>query len=95
MSVTIANMILPASRCREWKDAAGVPLREGAFYWALPVHDPDTDLEWQNEEQPARFAGYSETGGDRWFWLGVSGDGVDGVSTWPARWVGHEIRRVP
>jgi hypothetical protein len=82
MSETAAN-VAEQGPLGEWRDADGRPLREGAFYWALPVH-PDTDLAWQSEEQPALFAG-----GERWFWIGVTGDGPDG--SWPARWVGHAI----
>jgi len=68
-------------------------LKPGSFYWALPAHDPDTDLEWQNKDQPARFAGYDEEGRELWFWLGVEGENKDGVSDWPSIWVGEEIKQ--
>jgi hypothetical protein len=61
-------------------------LKPGAFYWALPVLDPDTDEEWQNQPQPARYVGLTPDCLDMWVWLGV-----EGVSEWPARWVGKEI----
>jgi hypothetical protein len=64
----------------------------GAFYWVIPAHDPDTDLVWQNKEQPARFEGYDNNGNDRWFWLGVYGEYGNGLSDWPAIWVGKEIK---
>lgn len=66
-------------------------LKPGSFYWALPVFDPDTDLGWQNEEQPARFVGFTDDGREVWFWLGVRGNLPDGASDWPARWFGAEI----
>lgn len=66
-------------------------LKPGSFYWAQPANDPDTDLEWQNEEQPARFVGFDDEGRELWFWLGVDGEGDGGASTWPAKWVGKEI----
>jgi len=55
-------------------------LKPGAFYWALPAFDPDTDEEWVNQPQPARYEGDS-----RWTWLGSENE------EWPARWVGPEI----
>lgn len=60
-------------------------LREGAFYWIIPAFDPDTDLEWENAVQPARFDGYVD-GEPRWHCLNL-----DGVSDWPAIYVGPEI----
>lgn len=66
-------------------------LKAGSFYWVIPAHDPDTDLAWQNEAQPARYVGKSDDGRDLWFWLGVEGSWPDGESDWPAIWVGWEI----
>ena len=66
-------------------------LKPGSFYWAMPVLDPDTDNEWENDEQPARFHGYDKDGKRLWHWLAVEGDGPDGSSDWPDRWVGDEI----
>lgn len=54
----------------------------GAFYWALPVLDPDADAEWINQPQPARYCGE-----DRWEWIGYEGN------DWPARWVGDRIEQ--
>jgi hypothetical protein len=68
-----------------------VNLKPGSFYWALPVLDPDTDLEWMNKEQPARFVGSTDDGREVWFWLGIHGNLADGASDWPARWIGAEI----
>jgi len=67
-------------------------LKPGHFYWALPAHDVDTDLDWQNRPQPARFVGWDDEGRELWFWLGVEGEGPDGVSDWPAIWIGEEIQ---
>lgn len=53
----------------------------GCFYWILPVFDPDTDNEWENEPQPARYEGDG-----RWTCLGI-----EGISNWPARWVGDKL----
>ena len=61
-------------------------LKPGAFYWALPVFDPDTDEEWVNKEQPARFVGYGTYGEELWTWLDVNG------IHWPCRWHGDEIK---
>ena len=77
-------------------------MKPGSFYWAIPASDPDTDLQWQNEIQPARYAGLSSTGQKLWFWLGVEGSVAPiepvnetmrdyGVSDWPAVWIGDEI----
>ena len=70
---------------------ADKPLKLGAFYWALPVLDPDTDADWENKEQPARFNGYDAAGNESWHWLGVEGDMPGKASRWPSRWVGSEI----
>lgn len=61
-------------------------LKEGSFYWALPVLDPDTDKAWVNEYQPARFAGRREDGTLLWDCLGL-----EETSDWPMRWIGPEI----
>lgn len=66
-------------------------LKPGSFYWAIPAFDPDTDEEWQNQKQPARYAGLDEKGQELWFWPGVDGDRPNGASDWPAIWVGPEI----
>src|SRR5262245_50608973 len=63
-------------------------LRYGAFYWVLPVFDPDGDDEWGNKEQPARYGGTNDAGQQLWNYIGV-----DGYSDWPVRWIGEEIRR--
>jgi len=53
----------------------------GAFYWVVIALDADTDLEWENEPMPARYAGNG-----KWFYLNQ-----DGASDWPVRWVGDRI----
>jgi hypothetical protein len=59
----------------------------GAFYWVLPVFDPDTDLDWQNEVQPAsRLAGRSDDGSLLWDCIGL-----DEPSDWTMRWIGERI----
>lgn len=52
----------------------------GRFYWAIPVFDVDTDENWINDPQPARYVG-----NDTWQWIDTEGD------EWPAGWVGAEI----
>ena len=61
-------------------------LKVGSFYWVLPVLDVDTDKEWVNEPQPARFAGRKTDGTGLWDCLGL-----DETSDWPMRWIGKEI----
>ncbi|WP_342152294.1 hypothetical protein [Methylorubrum sp. SB2] len=56
-------------------------LKVGAFYWVLPVLDPDTEETWWNDCMPARYAGNGQ-----WWYLDH-----EGVSDWPVRWVGPEI----
>ncbi len=58
----------------------------GRFYWTIPANDPDTDEEWEHDQQPARFARYREDGTPLWHCLNVQGE-----SEWPMRWVGPEI----
>lgn len=60
-------------------------LEVGKFYWALPVFDPDTDHDWENQPQPARFDGYNEHNQERWLW--IASENYD----WPSRWHGEEI----
>jgi hypothetical protein len=75
--------------------------KPGAFYWVKPVFDvdftppgsPDADFDtrynhWRQQEQPARFEGYSETGEEIWIYLGV-----DDPHPWPVCWVGDEITK--
>lgn len=58
----------------------------GKFYWVIPVFDPDTDDAWEHDQQPARFAGRSESGELLWNYLAI-----DGNSVWSVRWIGEEI----
>jgi hypothetical protein len=57
----------------------------GRFYWVIPANDPDEENAL-TAEQPALFAGY-EDGEERWLCIGI-----EGVSDWPMKWVGHLIR---
>jgi hypothetical protein len=62
----------------------------GHYYWAIPANDPDSTETWESEEQPARLAGLDEWGEpNAWQWLGV-----DGVSDWPAIWIGPEVQLI-
>jgi hypothetical protein len=66
----------------------------GTFYWVLPELDPDATWrdqwqpgqEWQDDLQPARFAGLNADGELLWNLLGV-----DGCSNSPVLWVGEAI----
>lgn len=66
-------------------DATGRTLEIGAFYWVIPVLDPDTDEEWEHGEQPARYAGAG-----KWNCLNI-----DGANDWPMRYVGPRIATPP
>lgn len=54
----------------------------GQFYWVTPVMDPDIDFDWENELQPAKYAGDGY-----WFYLNI-----EGVSRWPVRYVGNVVK---
>lgn len=73
----------------------GRTLRVGAFYWVLPVMDPDTPagMGWMDEEQPARFAGRNAKGKLLWHVLALEGDEAHDASSWPMRFIGDEIVR--
>lgn len=74
-------------------DADGKPLVEGGFYWALPCYDVDapgdtyeqSSSHWSNQQQPARFAGFTPGGDERWEWIATE------VDDWPAIWIGKRI----
>jgi hypothetical protein len=74
-------MMGSASERRKDIEMDETKLKVGSFYWMLPVLDPDTDNQWENEPQPARYEGDG-----KWTCLGI-----DGISDWPARWIGDEI----
>lgn len=57
-------------------------LKIGSFYWVQIAFDPDTNLEWENQEMPARYEGNG-----LWIFLNQ-----EGVSNWPVKWVGDEIK---
>ena len=57
-------------------------LTVGSFYWIQIALDPDADNEWENQAMPARYEGSG-----KWTYLGQ-----EGVSDWPVRWIGNEIR---
>ncbi len=61
-------------------------LKIGSFYWVQVAFDPDTDLEWENREMPARFAGLSPSGRLLWNFLNQEGE-----SDWAVRYIGPEI----
>ena len=61
-------------------------LKVGSFYWVISVLDVDTELEWVNQAQPARFSGREPDGTLLWHCLSL-----DGESDWPMRWIGSEI----
>jgi len=54
-------------------------LKEGRFYWIIPVYCPDIDNDWKQEKQPARYAG------NELFNM------LDSDIKWPAKWTGKEI----
>lgn len=58
----------------------------GRFYWVIPALDVDTDLPWEKEQQPARYAGKNAAGEDLWHCLNL-----EDPSDWPMRWIGPEI----
>lgn len=59
----------------------------GAFYWAMPVNDPDLVEKWEYYCQPVRFWGRSETGEPLWQSI-VSGDEPNDYGM---RWIGPRI----
>lgn len=69
-----------------YNEATGKSRKVGAFYWVRPALDPDSDEQWENEDQPARFCGYDERETELWCYLST-GEPTD----WPAIWVGDEI----
>lgn len=59
----------------------------GAFYWVMPANDPDLVEAWEFYTQPARFHGRDAVTGElRWQYIGV-----EGPSTWSARFIGPRI----
>jgi hypothetical protein len=62
-------------------------LTPGAFYWVVPVPDPDADEDWERGPQPARFIDTGGENGERWHCLNV-----EGPCEWPMRWIGPEIQ---
>lgn len=54
-------------------------LKEGSFYWVIPVRCPDIDDDWMQEKQPARYRGEDQF------------DFIGSEEPWPARWIGDEI----
>jgi hypothetical protein len=59
-------------------------LKVGSFYWVTPA--PDTPETWQHVMQPAQFAGKRKDGTLLWRCLNI-----EGISSWPMRFVGDEI----
>lgn len=58
----------------------------GSFYWVIPVLDTEAEAEWENELQPARYAGRNAEGEQLWHCIGI-----DGSTNWPMRWIGERI----
>lgn len=58
----------------------------GAFYWAMPVLDPDREFDWEFFPQPVRFVGRDNDGNPLWQCINLSG-----VSDWPMRYIGERL----
>jgi hypothetical protein len=80
-----SNDMLGAASKRTFRVGDGA-LIVGHFYWVSPVFDCDTNDEWENESQPARYAGMDERGCHLWNYLGI-----EGASKWPTSFIGREI----
>jgi hypothetical protein len=83
------------------------PPKVGSFYWVIPDFDVDfVSPEWKGDgdapfevnynhwtqrEQPARFAGYTAGGSEKWVYLGQKEPDNDS-GWWGASWIGPRIR---
>lgn len=58
----------------------------GGYYWVIPEPSPGATCACEDGKQPARYLGVDRNGRQAWACIGI-----DGVSFWPMRWVGHRI----
>lgn len=84
-------------------------LKVGGFYWVIPSFDHDLDVpgdntddahderaaHWSNNAQPARFAGLTKDGREKWQFIGQDdpdpGMPYSDDHWWPVVWIGEEI----
>jgi hypothetical protein len=59
----------------------------GKYYWVIPEPAPTAYSAWEDGPQPARFVGRDTNGAPLWSCIGI-----EGVTNWPMRWVGHHVK---
>ena len=81
------------------------PPKVGSFYWVIPNFDVDfvspewegdgdppfnvNYNHWSQQEQPARFDGYTANGNEKWIMLGIKEPDKDD-DWWGVRWISRD-----
>jgi hypothetical protein len=60
----------------------------GQYYWILPEPDEESREAWEDDLQPARYAGKNVDGQLLWNFIGI-----DGCTNWSVVWIGEAINK--